>query len=98
MTRVSVLILTQANCGYCDAAQTVLERLARRYPLTISTVSLETGEGEELARKGGILLPPGIFFDGEPFCYGRPSEPKLRAEIERRLAASTARSGASAAN
>lgn len=83
---ISVLLLTQENCGFCDAAKTVLERLARKYPLSVSTVSLDTAAGQALAEKGGILLPPGIFFDGEPFCYGRPSEPQLRAEIERRLA------------
>ncbi len=32
-----------------------------------------------------MLFPPGIFLDGEPFSYGRPSERKLRRELERRL-------------
>lgn len=91
MRTVSVLILTQESCGFCDAAKAVLERLARKYPLSVSTVSLETAAGQELAEKGGILFPPGIFFDDEPFCYGRPSEPQLRAEIERRLSAGHAR-------
>lgn len=31
------------------------------------------------------MFPPGIFLDGEPFSYGRPSERKLRRELERRL-------------
>jgi len=35
--------------------------------------------------KGGLLFPPGILIDGEPFSYGRPSERKLRHELDRRL-------------
>ena len=38
-----------------------------------------------LAVHSGLLFPPGIFLDGEPFSYGRPSERRLRREIERRL-------------
>lgn len=87
MRTISALILTQENCGFCEAAKAVLGRLSHKFPLSVSTVSLDTAAGQELAEKGGILLPPGIFFDGEPFCYGRPSEPQLRAEIERRLSA-----------
>jgi len=82
---LGVLILTQENCAFCDSARTMLERLAGEYPLSISTLSLESAAGQELAEKGGVLFPPGIFLDGEPCCYGRPSEGRLRREIERRL-------------
>lgn len=85
MTILSVLILTQENCDFCDSAKAMLERLAREYPLSVSTMSLESAAGQALAEKGGILFPPGIFLDGEPCCYGRPSEARLRREIERRL-------------
>ncbi len=30
------------------------------------------------------MFPPGIFIGGEPFSYGRPSEKKLRRELEKR--------------
>jgi len=43
-------------------------------------------QGRELAEKNAILFPPGILIEGGAFGYGRPSEPKLRREIERRLA------------
>ena len=82
-----ILLLTQENCGYCDAAKAILDRLSRKYPLSISSLSLDTAEGQELAKKNGILFPPGIFFEDEAFSYGRPSEGPLRREIERRLAA-----------
>lgn len=82
---LSVLILTQENCAFCDSAKALLERLSREYPLSVSTLSLDSPAGQELAQRGAILFPPGIFLDGEPCCYGRPSEGRLRREIERRL-------------
>lgn len=85
MTRI--LLLTQDNCGFCDAAKDILDRLSAVYPLAVSSLPLDSPEGREFAEKGKILFPPGIFIEGEPFCYGRPSERKLRREIERRLAA-----------
>ena len=85
MKLLSVLILTQENCAFCDSAKAMLERLSGEYPLAISTLPLDSAAGQELAQRGGILFPPGIFLDDEPCCYGRPSEGRLRKEIERRL-------------
>lgn len=85
MTILSVLILTQENCSFCDAAKTMLDRLALEYPLSVSTLEFESVTGQALTEKSGMLFAPGIFFDGEPCCYGRPSEARLRREIERRL-------------
>lgn len=81
-----ILLLTQENCGSCDAAKAILDRLAAKYPVAVSIVSLETPEGQALAEKHAILFPPGILIEGEAFAYGRPSERQLRLEIERRLA------------
>src|SRR6266487_5333309 len=80
-----VLILTQEHCGFCEQAKEVLDRLSAEYELTFSTLDLATPEGQTLAMRGGVLFPPGIYLDGEPFSYGRPSERKLRRAIERRL-------------
>ena len=85
MTVLSVLVLTQEKCDFCDSAKAMLDRLAREYPLSVYTLSLESADARALAEKGGILSPPGIFLDGEPCCYGRPSEARLRREIEQRL-------------
>lgn len=79
------MILTQERCGFCDQAEAILKRLAGEYPLTVSTRDLGSPEGQALASQGGILFAPGIFVDGEPFSYGRPSERKLRRALERRL-------------
>ncbi len=47
-------------------------------------MDLTSEEGERLATAGGIMFPPGILLDGEAFAYGRPSERKLRRELDRR--------------
>ncbi len=81
-----IVLLTRENCGSCDAAQAILSRLSIKYPLIVSALPLDSPDGQALAEKNGILLPPGILIDGEAFSYGRPSERQLRLEIERRLA------------
>ena len=82
---MEVLLLTQENCGFCAQAKEILDRLSGEYQLSVTTLDLNSPEGQALAMRGGVLFPPGIFIDGEPFSYGRPSERKLRREIERRL-------------
>lgn len=81
---IRVTLLTKAQCGFCDDAKAILSRLARDYPLVIETLDLESPAGERLARRGGVLFPPGIFLDDRPFSYGRLSEKHLRRELERR--------------
>lgn len=82
---MEVLLLTQENCGFCAQAKEILDRLSGEYQLSVTTLDLNSPEGQAIAMRGGVLFPPGIFIDGEPFSYGRPSERKLRREIERRL-------------
>jgi hypothetical protein len=81
---VEVLLLTQDHCSLCDHAKRVLERLATQYPLQLTTLDLATPEGRALAERGGILFPPGVLLDGQPFSYGRLSERKLRRALDRR--------------
>jgi len=83
---VDILLLTQESCAFCDQAKQILDRLATEYGVSVSTVDLGGPEGQQLAERGGVMFPPGIFIDGEPFSYGRPSERRLRREIGRRLA------------
>lgn len=80
---VEVLLLTQENCLFCEQAKEILSRLSDEYDLTVSTLDLASHEGQELALRGGVMFPPGIFIDSRPFAYGRPSERGLRREIER---------------
>ena len=66
------------------------ERLSGAPRRTCASPAYERGfgfslEGQVLAERSGVLFPPGIFLDGEPFSYGRLSERKLRRELEQRL-------------
>ena len=82
---MEVLLLTQEYCGFCAQAKELLDQLSGEYELSVTTLDLNAPEGQALAMRGGVLFPPGIFLNGEAFSYGRPSERKLRREIERRL-------------
>lgn len=79
---LNVLILIQDGCHFCHDAQALLYRFAGEYPLRIETLDMGTIEGEKVALQSGLLFPPGILLNGTPFCYGRPSEGKLRRAIE----------------
>lgn len=82
---IDILILVQEGCHFCRDAQAMLGRLAREYPLSVHTLDMRMAEGERVALQAGLLFPPGILLQGRPFCYGRPSEGKLRRGIERLL-------------
>ncbi|KUM25610.1 hypothetical protein AU467_25935 [Mesorhizobium loti] len=85
MPGIDVLILTQDNCGFCDDAKNLFNQLAREFPMSVTMMDINSPEGQERAIAGGVLFPPGIFIGGEPFSYGRPSERKVRKEIEKRI-------------
>lgn len=82
---MEIVLLTQQDCAMCDDAHHLLDEIARDHPIRIRTVDLATAEGQAMADRGGVMFPPGVFVDGEPFSYGRLSERKLRRELERRL-------------
>ena len=82
---VQVTVLTQANCDFCDQAKDLFTRLSTEYPLEVRELDLETDEGRRLAESGAMMFAPGIVFDGKPFSYGRPSERKIRRELNRRV-------------
>lgn len=79
-----VTLLTQEACEYCVQAKELLGRLGEEYQLDVEQVDLSTARGQELAEGSGVLFPPGILLDGQPFSYGRPSERRLRRELQRR--------------
>lgn len=83
-----VTLLTQQDCAFCDQAKEILDRLAHEYGFSVQTLDMGSDEGRLLAERGAIMFPPGIFVDGDPFCYGRPSERRLRREIEGRVRSS----------
>jgi glutaredoxin len=84
---MEITVLTQEGCDFCALAEEILEKLAADFSFSISVVDLASRAGQDLARRGGILFPPGILLDGEPFSFGRPSERRLRRELGRLLGA-----------
>lgn len=81
---MEIVIVTQAACAFCDQAQEIVGRLSSRFGFNVRTVDLSTAEGQDLAERGAMMFPPGIFIDGQLFSYGRLSERKLRRELEKR--------------
>jgi glutaredoxin len=82
---IHVTLLTKPQCGYCDDAKALLQRLGGEFHLAVETVDIQTPLGEQLARDSNVLFPPGLLLDGAPFSYGRVSERKLRRELERQI-------------
>lgn len=82
---VDVLLLTRDDCVFCEQARRAIERLGREFRVSLSLLDLNSPEGQALAARGGVLFPPGVFLNGEPFGYGRLSERKLRRELQRRV-------------
>lgn len=84
---MEITLLTQEGCDFCALAEQILHRLAADFSFSISVVGLASPAGQDLAERGGILFPPGIFLDGQPFSFGRPSERRLRRALGRLLGA-----------
>lgn len=80
-------LLTKPECTYCDQAKQVLDRIAADYLVTVESVSLESPQGDALARSVGAIFAPVVLIDGELFSYGRLSERKLRRHLDRALPA-----------
>jgi len=79
---ISVILLTQKDCAFCDQARDILTRLQGEYGLAVKTLEIDSEDGTRLASEGGIMFAPGLFVEGEPFSYGRLSERKLRKHFQ----------------
>ena len=77
-----VTLLTKADCENCDRAKEILHRLERDLIFTSQYIDLASPEGHELARSPGVMFAPGVLIDGRMSSYGRPSERRLRRDIE----------------
>ncbi|MGW5051424.1 glutaredoxin family protein [Actinokineospora sp. NPDC004072] len=80
--QIQITLLTQTSCGFCDQAKQVLNRLTSEYPLQVTEIDLSSDEGQRLAASAGVMFPPGVLIDGEPFSFGRLSERKLRRRLD----------------
>ena len=90
---IQITVLTQVQCDFCEHAQRVLRQLADEYPLRITPLDIASPDGQALAQRAGVIFPPGVLIDGEPFSYGRLSERKLRRELDRRCPRNDASQG-----
>jgi len=82
---MEVQLLTQDDCAFCEDAKGILDRMSGDYGFSFTTIQLDGADGQALAERAGVMFPPGILIDGEPFSYGRLSEKKLRRELDRRI-------------
>ena len=80
---ILVTLITKPDCSMCDQAKAVLAHLSDEYELRVELVALDSERGQALATGSGMVFPPGVLLDGEPFSYGRLSERKLRRHLER---------------
>jgi glutaredoxin len=79
---VEITLLTQGNCGFCDHAKQVLDRVGADFPLRVTEIDLDTADGQRLATQAGVLFAPGVLVDGQPFSFGRLSERRLRRTLD----------------
>ena len=79
----AITLLTQADCGYCEHAKTVLARVGADHPLEVTEIDITGEEGRALAGRAGVVFAPGLLVDGRPFGYGRISERRLRRTLQR---------------
>ena len=79
MTRVTVI--TKADCHFCDEAKALLARVAPELNLEVEVIGLDTVRGRELAISAGMVFPPAVLINGEPFSSGRLSERRLRHQL-----------------
>jgi glutaredoxin len=84
---VAITLLTQTDCGLCEHAKQVLDRVGQDYPLQITEIDLASEHGQHLAARAGVVVAPGLLIDGQPFSFGRVSERKLRRTLNTHLTA-----------
>lgn len=78
---MDVIVLSQPRCHLCQA-NAVLTRLSQEFSLSVREVDLASAHGRRLAQEGGVMFPPGVIIEGQPFSYGRLSERKLRKRLQ----------------
>ena len=83
---VKVEVFTAPGCSKCGQAKVVLQRVAEALG-GVEWKEVNVLEDLDRAVALGVLSTPAIAIDGELVYTGLPSAARLRAELERRLAA-----------
>lgn len=76
-----ITLLTVSDCHLCEQAEAVVDRVGADLALEVEILPLDSKQGRRLGEGAGILFPPGVLIDGEPFSYGRLSERRLRRAL-----------------
>ena len=79
-----ITIVTKDDCALCDHAKEVIARVGDEFDIELELVGLETARGREVALQSGMVFPPAVLVDGQPFAYGRLSERQLRRALAQR--------------
>ncbi|MGH2767684.1 MAG: glutaredoxin family protein, partial [Actinomycetota bacterium] len=66
------MLLIREDCGFCEQATALLERLSADYGFSLKTLEADSLEGQPLAEGTGMVFPPGIFIDGSPSATAAP--------------------------
>lgn len=82
-----VIVLTQANCAWCDRAKAVLGSLGAEVGFTVREVDVGSDEGRRLAERCRLAFVPGVVCDDQLVAYGRVSERALRRRLVRLVVA-----------
>jgi len=83
---VRVEVFTAPGCSKCGQAKVVLQRVAEALG-GVEWREVNVLEDLDRAVALGVLSTPAIAIDGELVFTGLPTAGRLRAELERRLAA-----------
>lgn len=76
-----VTLLTKADCDACVRAKEILGQLSHEIAFELRLVNLDDPDGQALACEHGVLFAPGVIIDGRLSTYGRPSERRLRRDL-----------------
>ncbi|RYV49480.1 glutaredoxin [Pengzhenrongella frigida] len=81
-TWVDITVVHAPACHFCDDAEQSLSALAKRFPLALRVVALESDEGRLLTAKHRPAMSPLVLVDGRFFSAGRLPRKKLTALLE----------------
>lgn len=76
-----ITLVTKKDCALCVHAHDVIGQLRQEFDIELELLRLETDRGREVAMGSGMLFPPAILVDDQPFAYGRLSERQLRRKL-----------------
>lgn len=81
-----ITVVTRAECGLCEAAETVVAQVAAARPVTVTTVDVDADP--ELKAKYDWDVPV-VLVDGRQVGFHRIDRARLERAVDARLAAAS---------